>query len=169
MPSNFEYYLLEMMESAARNVQLQPVILGDNPAGYVGLLSQELVDYDALESGTMDTASGASLLDNLNHIRFRLGALESGVVPGTITVKEENVIISSGVTVLDFHGASVVNEGGGEVRITVSGGGGTGGAFQRNLSVDLTLQDGECLILKTYLNMGNNDLVMKGDAELVIL
>lgn len=50
------------------------------------------------------------------------------------------------------------------------GGGGTGtGVIQRNLAQDLTMVDGTCLILKSYLNIGVYDLNLEGDADLVIL
>jgi len=44
-----------------------------------------------------------------------------------------------------------------------------GGPFQRNRQKDLTLDDGECLILKSYLDMNDYDLTLSGDADLVIL
>jgi len=49
------------------------------------------------------------------------------------------------------------------------GGGGTGGAFQRVLSANLTLADGECIILKSYIDLNDYDLTLEGDADLVIL
>lgn len=51
----------------------------------------------------------------------------------------------------------------------LGGGGGTGGAFQRVLAADLTLADGECLVLKKYLDINEYDLTLAGDADLVIL
>ena len=47
--------------------------------------------------------------------------------------------------------------------------GGGGGAFQRVLSANLTLADGECVILKSYIDLNDYDLTLEGDADLVIL
>jgi len=50
-----------------------------------------------------------------------------------------------------------------------TGGGGSGGAFQRVLSSDLTLADGECLVVAGYIDDNGYDITMNGDAELEIL
>lgn len=44
-----------------------------------------------------------------------------------------------------------------------------GGAFQRVLSASLTLADGESLVLSSYIDIGDYDLTLDGDAELHIL
>ena len=49
------------------------------------------------------------------------------------------------------------------------GGAGSGGAFQRVLTEDLTLADGESLVIAEYLNLGDYNLTLNGDAALHIL
>jgi hypothetical protein len=49
------------------------------------------------------------------------------------------------------------------------GGGGSGGAFQRNLAADLTLADGESLVVAGYINGNGHTLTVEGDAALRIL
>ena len=101
---NFDYYLVEMIENARSFQKLSPLYLGNPPGGYIGQLPQTQVRYDLLESGIL-TGSG-SLLDNLNHIRYRLNVLESGGTPGSISVYEDDILIASGVTVLNFEGGA---------------------------------------------------------------
>lgn len=48
------------------------------------------------------------------------------------------------------------------------GGGGGGGAFQRVLTSDLTLADGECLIVVNYLDVGAHLLTLNGDSILEV-
>jgi len=54
-----------------------------------------------------------------------------------------------------------------------SGGGGGGGAgtpiFQRVLSASLTLDDGECMVITQYIELGAYNLTLDGDASLEIL
>ncbi len=51
------------------------------------------------------------------------------------------------------------------------GGGGTssGGVFQRVLSSNLTLSDGECLVVSGYIDDGGFDIIFNGDADLEVL
>ena len=140
MTRTLEYTVLDMIESAMRTAKTTPLNLGGvtgagggvggPPGGFVGWLPQTRVAYDETEAATLDTpASGMSLLDNLNHIRYRIGVIESGSTPGTISVIDDNDILTYGdIDTIHFSGAgvSVVNLGGGEVQvvITASGGGG---------------------------------------------
>ena len=86
---NFEYVVLDMIESANRNFKTNTLNLGGvagsggglggPPGGFIGTLPQYKVSYDMSEDSTDYTpASGMSLLDNLNHIRHRLTVVESG-------------------------------------------------------------------------------------------
>lgn len=143
---NFDYIVLDMIESATRNAKSFPLNLGGiagvgggvggPPGGFIGWLPQTRVayDYDEIASSGLP-ASGWSLLDNLNHIRYRLGILESGAIPGTITVVDDETITTYGnVDTIHFSGGVVVNDlGGGEVQVvvTASGGGGGDGTYLR--------------------------------------
>lgn len=51
----------------------------------------------------------------------------------------------------------------------VGGDGGSGGAFQRILSADLTLVNGECLVITGYLDAGSYVVDCQGDAEVCVL
>lgn len=53
--------------------------------------------------------------------------------------------------------------------LSSTSGGGTGGAFQRVLAGDLTLADGECLVLTGYIDVASYALTLNGDARLEIL
>ena len=70
-------------------------------AGYIGYLPQTRVAYDETEAATQDTAISGSLLDNLNHIRYTITTL-SGIAAGGVIIKDDGIIVASGVTVLDF-------------------------------------------------------------------
>lgn len=47
--------------------------------------------------------------------------------------------------------------------------GGGGGVFQRVLSSNLTIADGECLVVTGYIDDGGFDITFEGDAELEVL
>jgi hypothetical protein len=151
MTQKLEYTVLDMIESATRSMKANPLNLGGvggmggglggPPGGFIGQLPQYRVAYDTLEAATLATLpsgvagiSGWSLVDNLNHIRYRLGALETGsgltVSGGSITVVDDNTSNTYPNTdTIHFSGGgiTVVDLGGGDVRVivTASGGGGT--------------------------------------------
>lgn len=85
---DFEDQLFSYLENFKTQIQAKPLNLGGvsgsgggsggPPGGFVGYLPQTRVAFDTSEL-EVDTipASGASLLDNLNRIRYRLSVLES--------------------------------------------------------------------------------------------
>jgi len=78
---------------------------GVPPGGFTGQLIQSRVTYDTSETSSLDvpvSLSGASLLHNLNRIRYWLD--EKNV---KFSVEDEGVEIASGITVLNFEGAPV--------------------------------------------------------------
>lgn len=143
MAKKFDYTILELIESSARNFKAQPLNLGavggggggagSPPGGYIGQLPQYRVAYDVTESATLSTlpsgltgASGWSLVDNLNHIRYRLGQLE--ISSGILIVDEYDGSPSiSNVNRITFSGAIITDLGGGHalVQVTASGGSST--------------------------------------------
>lgn len=56
------------------------------PGGLVGHLAQTNIAYDATEAES--NAGTSSLLNNLNHIRYRIATLESGGGNATVIVSE---------------------------------------------------------------------------------
>jgi hypothetical protein len=89
MNSRFDYAILDAIGNAFRAMKAAPLQLGATssgvggpPGGYVGYLTQGRVSYDNLEIASSGLVpSGISLIDNLNHIRYRLGVIESGGYP----------------------------------------------------------------------------------------
>lgn len=85
MNSRFDYTILDAINNAFRAVKASPLVLGSTasgvggpPGGIVGWLPQARVAYDNLEIASSGTAlSGMSLVDNLNHIRYRLDGVEA--------------------------------------------------------------------------------------------
>lgn len=84
---NLEQFIEDKIRSAFNQIKVTPLNLGgiswsgggigQPPGGYLGVLPQTKVAFDFTEDETMDIpASGASLLDNLNRIRYRLKQLE---------------------------------------------------------------------------------------------
>jgi hypothetical protein len=141
--ARYETALFNYINNIKRQIDLRPLKLGGTvtgsggpPGGFQGFLPQRRVSYDVLEqalSGFVDggyNPSGilisASLLDNLNHIRYRIGQLEAGSgIAGSIIVQEDDIVVASGVTVLNFEGSvSTLDEGAGKVTVTVTGSGG---------------------------------------------
>jgi len=115
MTLKFDRELFTYFENLKRQMQSQPLLLGGYsssggglggpPAGFIGYLPQSRVTYDYLEAAASGVApSGVSLLDNLNHIRYRIAAVESGVSQGKISVSYSGIELSSDVRVLNFTG-----------------------------------------------------------------
>lgn len=137
--SNLENTILTLLEDTSRNLRATPLNLGGIsgigggvgtiPGGFIGQLTQSRVAYDTDELATDYTpASGMSLLDNLNHIRERIGVLESG---GSITVVDNNTPASFyDVDTIEFSGGVILTDlGGGNVRVVVTASGGGGGGI----------------------------------------
>lgn len=140
--SQYDYNFFEYFSNLERKLKVAPLNLGGiigsggggggPPGGFIGMLPQTRVSYDTDEfalsgftSANPYDASGvlisASLLDNLNHIRYRLEVIEGGGGFTGVDIYNEDVLVLSNVTVLDFHGAeSVTYIGGGEVEIDVA-------------------------------------------------
>lgn len=91
--ANYETTIIEMINSTQRVLNIKPLLLGGAPGvsggiggppgGFIGTLTQRRVSYDLTEAAISGSvSSGISLLDNLNHIRYRIQVLEdaSGVV-----------------------------------------------------------------------------------------
>jgi hypothetical protein len=126
---NFFQYL----EAANRNARAMPLNLGGitgsgggvgaPPGGFIGMLPQSRVAYDieelAYQGFDQDVEVSGSLLDNLAHIRYRIENLETGA----IAVYDNDVLVASGVAILDFKGdfVDVVEIGGNQAEITISG------------------------------------------------
>lgn len=148
MPQKMEYTVLDMIESAVRQARVQPLNLGGlggagggdggPPGGFIGQLPQRQVTYDTTEAATLFTpASGMSLVDNLNHIRYRIQEIEtviSGGVSGSIAVMDYdgNPTIDPATTIV-FSGAVVTDLGGGAALVVFTGGGG-GSSFTGDAS-----------------------------------
>lgn len=143
MNNRFDWTILEAINNAVRAVKAAPLVLGGvagsggggggPTGGFVGQLPQTRVSYDLSELASSGIpVSGISLLDNLNHIRFRLDAVETGGGGGSpLSVEDEGVEISSAVTVLNFVGGGVnaYETTPGNVTIDISSGGGGGGDY----------------------------------------
>lgn len=168
MPINrkFDYLLLDIIESAAKNAKAAPLNLGGlsgsgggvggPPGGFVGQLRQSRVAYDETEAETDFTpASGMSLVDNLNHIRFRISEIESNPASAlTVEDWDGNPSVSN-VDRIVFSGATVTDLGGGDVLVVVGSGGG-GGSFSGDpMSVVLTDSSGDAFT-PTWLKHGGS-------------
>jgi len=114
MPS-METVLFEMFENFKRNMRGQPLYLGGisasgggvggPPGGFVGLLPQTRVAYDASEavSDVVYVASGMTLVDNLNHIRYWLSMI-SGCGDPNLMILQSGELVVSGFKYLNFMG-----------------------------------------------------------------
>jgi hypothetical protein len=135
MTKDYDLQILDMINASQRVYKAQPLLLGGAsganggiggpPGGFVGKLPQSRVAYDTTEGATLVTASGGSLVDNLNHIRYRLGSLETAsgsgghiIVFSGIDLPQEDKLefVGPGVTVVDSPGTT-------STIVTISGGG----------------------------------------------
>lgn len=136
MTRKLDYIIVDLLESTARNIKAHPLNLGgiggggggigSPPGGYIGWLPQTRIAYDEDELATLSTLpsglnppSGWSLVDNLNHIRYRLNALE--ISSGILTVDEwDGSPVINNVQELTFSGATVTNLGVGHALVTIT-------------------------------------------------
>lgn len=112
MTHRFETTLYELFNNTVRYMKAQPLNLGGYaaysggdggpPGGFQGYIPQTRVAYDYSEEATLSTpVSGASLLDNLNHIRYRVNTLWASGNAG-IDVAQDGIVIASGIHVVNF-------------------------------------------------------------------
>lgn len=174
-----EYAILEMIEAATRAARAAPITLGGTggsgggvggpPGGFVGQLPQYRVTYDMSELATLDTLpsgvagiSGWSLVDNLNHIRYRIQELEAG--SGILIVDEYDGNPSVSPTHrISFSGAIVTDLGGGRALVTISGfGEGTSGITVVDDNLSNTYLDVDTLHFSgagvTVVDLGGGDV-----------
>lgn len=178
MVQKLENTILGLIEDASRNLRVQPLNLGGisgtgggqggPAAGFIGWLVQTRVAYDETEAATLATpASGMSLVDNLNHIRYRLGTLESGILvvddwDGTPTI--------SGVTHLTFSGATVTEIAPHHALVAFSGGG-TGTALTVETYGGGTVinnVDKITIFGATVADMGGGDVLLLASAPITV-
>jgi len=91
MNTRFDYTIIDAINNAMRAVKASPLVLGGVASsgggaggpvgGFVGKLPQSRVTYDLSELASSGISVSGSLVDNLNHIRYRLGVIESGGIP----------------------------------------------------------------------------------------
>lgn len=144
---SFESELFAYIEQIKNQIRAQPLNLGGvstgggGPAGgYVGYLPQSKVSFDIDELEEYPSVinpsglpSGISLVTNLNRIRYRLGVLEDAIASGitvsgtggSITVKQ-GANTYNNVTILEFDGSVTSTAITSGVKITISGGTGSG-------------------------------------------
>lgn len=124
----FENELFSLLSNVKQIVKTQPLCLGgysgENgggggpPAGFIGQLPQNRITYDTTEAAISGTSTAPSLVDNLNHIRYRIKLLEDSGAGG-LTIKDSGETIASSVEILNFQNLTITNDGGNQV--TVSG------------------------------------------------
>ena len=146
--TTFDQTILQYIEQSIRNSRLTPLFLGGTtasgggagspPGGYIGYLPQTRIAYDLSEIAASGFAgSGMSILDNLNHIRYRIDTLESAASGATTTFLEltdtpssytgnvgKAVVVNGTEDGLEF---TTISGGGGQYRQfawTVASGGG---------------------------------------------
>ena len=140
----YDYTFFEYFNALERKIKALPINLGGiisasgglggPPGGFTAMLPQTRVSYDTTEAAIPGFVSGnpydpsgvlvsATLLDNLNHIRWRIQELEPGGSVAGVVIYNNDTPVASGVTLLDFMGdfVSAIDVGGNEVEITVSG------------------------------------------------
>jgi hypothetical protein len=117
---------------------------GGPPGGFYGQLIQSQVAYDTTEASISGgpVASGWSLVDNLNHIRYQISTFSGGTGgQNPIVIQDEGITVVSGNwNVMNFTGAPVtVAYTGGKVVVNISGTGAGGSGVIKVSSDDTTL------------------------------
>lgn len=130
--NNFESIILSAANRAELVYKARPLFLGgysganggvgSPPGGYIGYLPQSKSAFDTTEAEVWTMpSSGISLVTNLNRIRYRIAALETGGGGGvggiyTLRALSENITIpDTGCTILagyiDLNGYDITLEG----------------------------------------------------------
>lgn len=93
---------------------------GGPPGGFIGWLPQTRVAYDLSELATDYTPpSGASLVDNLNHIRYSILTL-SGAIGNLTEIELNDITVLNDIEIFNFEGhVDVVDEGSKKATITI--------------------------------------------------
>ena len=120
----FEQQFFSYLSNLERNIKSSPVYLGTGSgagATIIGNLPQTRISYDSNEFATNTTDDPATLLDNLNHIRYDIVTLQDAYLSGAgvpsgggltqghliyneaveLTQREKLVLSGAGVTVVD--------------------------------------------------------------------
>lgn len=116
----FVEILNKKLDDLKRYADNRPLILGGiassgggiagRPTGYIGHLPQSRVTYDKLEASLSGTDAGSpSLLDNLNHIRYRLTDLESGSTVNLDDLGDVVIATPASGEVLKYNGSNWIN------------------------------------------------------------
>lgn len=137
---NYNFLVLDEINKAQNIVKAMPMNFGGisssgggqggPPGGFIGWLPQTRVAFDTDEFASPLTPGSATLLDNLNHIRFRIATIEAsgaGQAGQGFIVQKNDVQVGSGVVILNFEGSGlqdVVQDYQGKITVLVSGGGG---------------------------------------------
>lgn len=133
--NRLDYTIIDLLESTAKNIKTQPLNLGGvsgtgggaggPPGGFIGYLPQTRVAYDEDEIASSGIVASGTLLDNLNHIRYRLDVVESGVL---VVDEYDGSPSVSNVSRITFSGSATVTDmGGGRALVTITASGGGGG------------------------------------------
>lgn len=114
--TRYEQQLFEYYERVSRYMKIQPLVLGGYasgsgggggpPGGFIGYLPQGRItgDYTEDESPTIPP-SGATLVDNLNKIRYRVTVLENNSY--YTTIKDDSVTINPFVDTINISGPGI--------------------------------------------------------------
>ena len=174
----FEDTLFSYFENMRHYVRSLPINLGGvtasgggvggPPGGFIGYLPQTRIAYDLSEDETDYTPlSGMSLLDNLNHIRNRITAIEvsGGGTGGGHVIQDESVSLTQR-TKLNFLGSSVTvvdNEEDDSTDVTISI---TGSGVTSNHNELDNLQGGTTNQYYHLTSTEHTDLTDAGDSSL---
>lgn len=113
---DYERALLNQMEQLRMQLLARPLNLGGvsstgggaggPPGGFLGYLPQSRVAYDQSELAASGTSVSGSLLDNLNHIRYRLNQIETEL-SGTLVVEEAQIGVGNNKVIINQNGITL--------------------------------------------------------------
>jgi len=113
---NLGQIIVDLLESNVSYTQTRPIVFGATsgsgggigapPGGFIGKLGQRYVAYDTDELETLET-TGSSLVDNLNHVRYRIAQLEDGAGLTTETPGNVAAVAVVGTSGSASHGDHV--------------------------------------------------------------
>lgn len=174
---DYERQIFSYLEGVKNLILTRPLMLGGvaasngggggPPGGFVGYLPQNRVAYDLSELATLAVLPSSSLIDNLNHIRYRLQTLENASGESyNLIIKDDGTFVASGITVIDFIGANVnvtaIPDG---VTVTISSNVGSGDVATDtiwNAKGDLVVGTGTDTA--SILPVGTNTYVLTADS-----
>lgn len=129
---NFERFFYESLANLQRYLDNRPINLGGSegegggydgrPAGFLGFLPQSRIAYDTSEASSSGILyqDSPSLVDNLNHIRYRINEISNSASFSGVDIKYQGILFAPHIRTINFDGlVNISDAGNNEVEVMI--------------------------------------------------